>query len=503
MQGWSELIEESSPPLMLIFAAFVCVGGLFAFMYFVTNEGAWSDFWSWVLRRRRSGPIQMASNGALSGTLTIHDLETEMWDEPTIVRRVNRPRFVDIPRPRRERAYRPRPNIAPLYAPAPLLRLPGPRVIDVDASLLDELLEQPMVVAEPVVVIDERNATDDTPLDVNGFPALRLSHIARVDNVLVAGPKGSGKTTILRTILTTRTNEEMIAIDPHASPGKWPCKVIGAGLNWGAIGRGLEKMRIDMGYRFRQLARGEIKEGQFPRRSYVGDEFLSIAGELDGKEGRENAGKALISRLTQGRKVGECVLIASQNDTVEALGIKGNADLKGCFDYIIFLGSLVSTRADFHGCPRDMIGEASKAERPGVVWNTNNNTWFMLVYDIPVVKEGEVLSDEMVIENDSPANESKEGLRVLVDIAQQYFEEREKPIDEPEDVPEERSEFDPALLVRAAMYMASNPEPSQRELAKHLFGKNGGRWNTRAGLIIGEVRRLERKASNAEDSTAE
>lgn len=224
-------------------------------------------------------------------------------------------------------------------------------------------------------------------------PSIKLSELARADNVLVVGPKGSGKTTVLRTLLDARADAERIALDPHSSPGKWPCITIGGGLAWGDIQRAMQRMQTDMQTRFEQLARGEVREGQFPRRSYVGDEFLAIAQELDGKGGNVHAGKLLILRITQGRKVGECVLIAAQNDTVEALGIQGNSDLKGCFDYIVYLGALVSSRAvNFHRCPADIGAAAQREQRPGVVWHPERNNWYVLVHDLEPVTEDMKLS---------------------------------------------------------------------------------------------------------------
>ena len=231
-------------------------------------------------------------------------------------------------------------------------------------------------------------------LPVALVPRMKLSAIADAPGAvsyLVAGPKGSGKTTVLRTLLVRRASliDECVALDPHNSPGKWPCAVIGGGLNWTALDSALRTMSIEMQHRFVQLDRGEIREGQFPLRVYVGDEFLSISQELDGKGSKIHAGKAIIERLVNGRKVGDALMVASQNDTVEALGIQGNADIKGCFDYITFLGALVSTRAKFHGCPPAVIDAATKQERVGVVWFTERNQWYVLDFDLRPMLEGE------------------------------------------------------------------------------------------------------------------
>jgi len=225
-------------------------------------------------------------------------------------------------------------------------------------------------------------------------PRMKLSSIADAlgaVSYLVAGPKGSGKTTVLRTLLVRRAPliDECVALDPHNSPGKWPCAVVGGGLNWNALDGVLRTMSLEMQHRFVQLDRGEIREGRFPLRVYVGDEFLSISQELDGKGAKIHAGKAIIERLVNGRKVGDALMVASQNDTVEALGIQGNADIKGCFDYIVFLGALVSTRAKFHGCSPAVIDAATTQERVGVVWFTERNRWYVLDFDLRPVLEGE------------------------------------------------------------------------------------------------------------------
>ncbi len=185
------------------------------------------------------------------------------------------------------------------------------------------------ILIEPAPTATAASIAPATPIaGAMPVPQMKLSTIADAPgsiNVLIAGPKGSGKTTVLRTIITRRTGE-MVALDPHNSPGKWPCAVVGGGLNWIAIDRALRAMSTNMQRRFVQLNSGEIGEGQFAQRLSVGDEFLSISQELNGRDGKAHAGKLLIERLVNGRKVGECVMVASQNDTVEALGIQGNAD---------------------------------------------------------------------------------------------------------------------------------------------------------------------------------
>jgi hypothetical protein len=219
---------------------------------------------------------------------------------------------------------------------------------------------------------------------------VKLSTIASSDNVLVVGQKGAGKTTLLRKIIAARATETLIALDPHGAPGKWPCGTVGAGRDYEAIGDALLHIEHDMDDRFKQLARGEVVEGQFLRRSVVTDEYRSIADKLNGKNGAVDAGNLMLNRISEGRKVGECALVACHNDTGEALGITGNTDMKTCFDWIVYMGGLVDSRRT-DKCPADVKAAALKLERPAVAWLTEKNQWFVLDDDLAMPLASEPL----------------------------------------------------------------------------------------------------------------
>ncbi len=236
-----------------------------------------------------------------------------------------------------------------------------------------------------------------SPMQVTPAPvqvqSIKLSTIADDTgpvNILVVGAKGSGKTVVLRTLLVRRAPhiDACLSIDSHASPGKWPCSVVGGGLDYRTIDSALRTMSADMKLRFGQLRDGEIKEGAFDNRYYVGDEWPSVAAELNGKDGAIHAGKMLIERLINGRKVNDAIMAAAQNDTVDALGIQGNASIKACFDYIVYLGGIAADRPKYHGCPASVIDSAMAQARPGLVWITFRNQWAVLDYDIAPVLEG-------------------------------------------------------------------------------------------------------------------
>jgi hypothetical protein len=237
---------------------------------------------------------------------------------------------------------------------------------------------------------------DDTPPQTQ---RIKLSTVALADNVLVVGQKNAGKTTLLKKIVMQRKHEECTALDPHTKPNKWPCKTVGAGRDYAAIGVSLRQITWLMDKRFKQLGLGEIDEGQFPRRSVVSDEYRSIADELNGKSGTVDAGKLLLSRISEGRKVGECALVACHNDTVEALGIQGNADMKTCFDYIIYMGALVDSNRT-NKAPQDVKDAARQLERPAIAWHPERNNWYVLDDDLPLPTVPKVLSVSGVSKKD-------------------------------------------------------------------------------------------------------
>lgn len=234
--------------------------------------------------------------------------------------------------------------------------------------------------------------TFDLSLAQQNVQSVKLSTVALGDNILVVGQKGAGKTTLLQKILATRVGREvLVALDPHAKPGKWPCDTLGAGRDYATIGRALMSIEANMDERFKQLGRGEIAEGAFQRRSVVTDEYRSIADKLNGKNNTVDAGTLLLNRISEGRKVGECALVACHNDTGEALGITGNTDMKTCFDYIIYMGGLVDSNRT-QKCPPEIKQAALKRDRPAVAWLTEKNQWFVLDDDLPMPEMSTVSS---------------------------------------------------------------------------------------------------------------
>lgn len=317
----------------------------------------------------------------------------------------------------------------PPIAPAPVQRQPAverQRALPPPADhFLVELLEAPVPVAEPAPVIepaapvcresqpvreDAANEHDvwpgpfeETPdalheadpfssegqvalssqpadwidmgdLDHAGIRMVPLSVIAQAENIAIIGPKGSGKTTMLLTLMALRSGEH-ISLDPHDWPGKWPCQTVGRGRKYETISIAMRRLDAAMSTRFEEMiGDGEGQNGAFPPRTVVSDEYYSIAQKVP------EAGDLLLARITEGRKVREYALIAAHNDTVAALGIKGNADMKTCFDWFIYTGALAIQR--YRGKAKDYVRQQ---DHPFVGYDTTKDEWYVLDFDVPPV----------------------------------------------------------------------------------------------------------------------
>lgn len=210
-----------------------------------------------------------------------------------------------------------------------------------------------------------------------GLPVVRIEEIADLDNLWVVGPKNSGKTTLLKALIRMRRGGH-VALDPHATPGKWPgCDVVGGGRDFGSIDRQIDRFVAWMDRRYKRMAAGELTEEQCKasRRTMVGDEWRAIRTALPGTKAARggapapSASERLLDILTEGRKAGICVLAASHLDTAEGMGISGEKDILKCFDLVVHLGAMATKH----------VPAASAMARPAVVYDPEHNVWAQLI----------------------------------------------------------------------------------------------------------------------------
>ena len=139
--------------------------------------------------------------------------------------------------------------------------------------------------------------------------------------IAVIGAQGLGKTTLIEYLLSLLSSDK-IALDPHYRAGAWPgCSVIGAGMDYAAVGKALFHISADVKERYQQRATDpEYKPAPV---ALVLEEQTNWADKVDG------AGQFLKETLSDIRKVGYQTFSVAHGDTNTARGgAKGTAKMR-------------------------------------------------------------------------------------------------------------------------------------------------------------------------------
>lgn len=130
--------------------------------------------------------------------------------------------------------------------------------------------------------------------------------------IAVIGSQGKGKTTLVEYLLSLLTQDKIV-LDPHYAAGSWPgCRVIGAGMNYAAVGDALKNISADVKERYLQRA---CDVSYMPQRvTLVLEEQTNWASKVEG------AGTFLKETLSDIRKVGYQAISVAHSDTNTARG---------------------------------------------------------------------------------------------------------------------------------------------------------------------------------------
>jgi len=145
--------------------------------------------------------------------------------------------------------------------------------------------------------------------------------------IVVYGPTGSGKSSVIKLLIMHRQKAAIIVIDPKYKPGNWPSRsyVVGKGLNFDEIDAALDALLGEMKRRIEALGEGESRF----RPMLIAVDELSILTQYV-----PNAGERLIQIAQLGREVKMFTILTPHSTEVEQMGFQGKGNARENFVYI-------------------------------------------------------------------------------------------------------------------------------------------------------------------------
>jgi hypothetical protein len=228
-----------------------------------------------------------------------------------------------------------------------------------------------------------------------------LSDIEPMQRLLIVGGQNSGKTTLLKHIARQRNSAgNVLVLDSHNTLGKWSSdyRIVGHGRDYSAIETELKNLVAVMDNRYKELASGKVGERKHELITVICDEWTTVSKNLN------NLDAYLLPLLTESRKVGIDLMLATHSQTAESLGLKGKADLKTAFDAVLILKNISGKRivdldngesiSNYHHCGAFI--ESSNKYKPELVNNEFQNKLNSILTN-PIVKE-DLIKEQLTIE---------------------------------------------------------------------------------------------------------
>lgn len=170
-------------------------------------------------------------------------------------------------------------------------------------------------------------------------------------HLMIVGPTNAGKSTAALAVLygRYRAGEKIIILDPHADPESWSgLAVVGAGRDYSAIDEAMLSILDEMSDRYQRKAN---RDTNYPAITIFVDEWPSIQLHC-----KKSAARFMPEMAQEARKVNMRLVILSQSDQVESLGIQGRGDVRENFTMLL-LGTKAITA----------VKDAAKLERPAAI----------------------------------------------------------------------------------------------------------------------------------------
>ena len=226
-----------------------------------------------------------------------------------------------------------------------------------------------------------------------------LPAIRQCENILIIGGKGSGKTTLLQWLESERLESgQTIALDSHAVPGQWAGQYVGNGREYGQIKNAMIALVDKMDGRHKKRTAGQTR---FEPINTLIDEFTLLPGYL--KQADYDVQEYSFPMLTEGRKVEMNCLWGTHSDRAEPLGMKGMADLKECFDVLVYLKKV---KGEYYAiCDFGEGKEEAKYILPGPFRQASTSTIVAMDEPVNTIDDYEFMVAEPSGEPDKPSPE--------------------------------------------------------------------------------------------------
>ena len=243
--------------------------------------------------------------------------------------------------------------------------------------------------------------------------------IREMENILVVGGTRTGKTTLLQHLESERIQAgKTIALDSHAVPGQWAGQAIGAGREYRLIKNAMISLISLMDDRHKKRTVGVEN---FKEITTIIDEFTLLPGYL--KEIDYNVQTYSFPMLTEGRKVKMCAMWGIHSDRAKPMGLEGAADLKECFDVMIYLKKVKGSY--FAICDFGAGKEDQRYALPGPFRSQNGSTKKMLSLPEPEAEGDSILDLKVEPESNQPGGPS-EGDQAVIDAVEHVRREAGK-----------------------------------------------------------------------------
>ncbi len=185
----------------------------------------------------------------------------------------------------------------------------------------DKTVVQPQAISRKPTAVSGEQATPATavrPKVLPGFVGFQI---------VVYGPTGSGKSSVIKQLIMLRPKHRIIVIDPKYKPGNWPSRsyVVGKGLDFEEIDAALDALLGELKRRIEALGEGQTDF----RPLLVAVDELSILTQYV-----PDAGERLIQIAQLGREVQMFTILTPHSTEVEQMGFQGKGNARENFVYI-------------------------------------------------------------------------------------------------------------------------------------------------------------------------